>query len=245
MKRTVLIIEDDENQLKMLEQLVLSVNDEVEICKAQNEITAYNILMEKTIDVFMVDIILNAKKPGDTAGVRVVRKLRAVDKYLFTPVIFITSLEDPELHCYKELNCIGYIEKPYAPEQVTQLVKKALNYYTEREKKIVVTFRKEGILYPIALDDIVYVESMNHIMHIHRSNGSVLDIPYKTCGQFMSEADSDCLIQCSKKAVINKKFVECVDPVNRYVTFKNGLGTCEIGLMYKQVISEEFKKNDK
>ena len=81
MKRTVLIIEDDENQLKMLEQLVLSVNDEVEICKAQNEIAAYNILMEKTIDVFMVDIILNAKKPGDTAGVRIVRKLRTVEKY--------------------------------------------------------------------------------------------------------------------------------------------------------------------
>lgn len=242
MKRTVLIIEDDGNQLNMLRQLVLSVSADVEICTALNEVNAYAILMEKTIDVFLVDIILNAKKPGDTAGIRLVEKIRKMEKYMFAPVIFITSLEDPTMYCYTDLNCIGYIEKPFDPKRVKALVEKGLNYHTAREKEVVLSFRRDGILYPVELNKLVYAESFKHVMHIHLSNGKTLDIPYKTCKQLMDEADSDCLIQCSKNTVINKKFVESVDTVNRYITFENGLGQAEIGLTYKQKMSREFGK---
>ena len=90
MKKTVLIIEDDANQLMMLKQLVLSVNEGAEILTADNETIAYKILMERTIDVFLVDIILDTRKPGDTSGVRLVERMRKIQKYIFTPVIFIT-----------------------------------------------------------------------------------------------------------------------------------------------------------
>ncbi len=240
MGKTVLIIEDDINQLNMLVQLVLSVNKNAEIHTASDEKTAYKILMEKIIDVFLVDIILDTRRPGDTSGVRIVEKLRQISKYMFTPVIFVTSLEDPSLYCYKDLNCIGYIEKPFDPEKVIGLVRRALNYSTAREKEVSLTFRRDGILYPVDVKNIVYMESMKHMMYIHLNNKSVLEIPYKTCNQILMEADSDALVQCSRNTIINKNYVNGIDIVNRYIMFKDGLGSVDIGLTYKKKMAVEF-----
>lgn len=240
MKKTVLIIEDDANQLKMLRQLVLSVNEDAVIYTADNEIIVYKILMEKTIDVFLVDIILDTRKPGDTAGARVVEHIRKIEKYMFTPVIFVTSLEDPTMYCFRDLNCIDYIEKPFDPNRVKKVLERALNYSTVREKEVSLSFRKDGILYPVELNKIVYMESIKHIMNIHMSNGSVLEIPYKTCKQILEETDTDCLIQCNRSTLVNKKFVESVDLVNRYIIFKDGLGEVEIGLAFKKKVVGEF-----
>ncbi len=240
MKKSVLIIEDDLNQLHVLEQLVSSVDENAVVYTASDEKTAYKILMEKTIDVFLVDIILDTSKPGDTSGVRLVEKLRKVSRYLFTPVIFVTSLEDPTLYCFKDLNCIGYIEKPFAPEKIVTLVKRALNYTTEREKEVSVTFRRDGILYPVEVKNIVYMESMKHMMYVHMNNHSVLEVPYKTCNQILMETDTNCLIQCSRSTIINKDYVNSIDTVNRYVTFKDDLGCVDIGLTYKKKMVMEF-----
>ena len=59
MRKTVLIIEDDREQLNMLKQLVKEVNGNTEVYTAENVSQAYQLLMEKTIDVFLVDIMLD------------------------------------------------------------------------------------------------------------------------------------------------------------------------------------------
>ena len=240
MKKAILIIEDDAEQLDMLKQLVMAVGANAEIYTADNVTSAYRILMEKTIDVFLADIILDTTKPGDTAGIRLVEKIRKIPKYMFTPVIFITSLEDPAMYAYTDLNCMGYIEKPFAPEQVVKLVVKALNYTTEREKEVSLTFRKDGILYPVKLKEIVYMESLNHIMYIHLLDGSVLEIPYKTCKQVMQETDTNCLMQCNRSTLVNKEYVLSIDAPNRFLTLKDDLGMLDIGITYKKKILAEF-----
>lgn len=240
MKKAILIIEDDAEQLDMLKQLVMAVGANTEIYTADNVTSAYRILMEKTIDVFLADIILDTTKPGDTAGIRLVEKIRKIPKYMFTPVIFITSLEDPAMYAYTDLNCMGYIEKPFAPERVVRLVIKALNYTTEREKEVSLTFRKDGILYPVKLKEIVYMESINHIMYIHLLDGSVLEIPYKTCKQVMQETDTNCLMQCSRSTLVNKEYVLSIDAPNRFLTLKDDLGMLDIGITYKKKILAEF-----
>ena len=70
MKKSVLIVEDDEVQQKLLKKLVLEVNGDVAVYTAGSLNPAYKILLEKTIDAFLVDIILDTKKPGDTSGIR-------------------------------------------------------------------------------------------------------------------------------------------------------------------------------
>lgn len=240
MKKTVLIIEDNIKQLNMLKQLVLTADKNAFVCTAQNAEQAYGILMEKTIDVFMVDIILKADKPGDVSGLQVVERLRSVPKYMFTPVLFITSLEDPTMYAYTNLNCMGYLEKPFDPERILKLLKKALCYTTNRNEDIYLSFRKDGIMYPVNLQKIVYMETNNHVMSIHMSDGVCLGIPYITCKQILNKSDAECLIQCSRNTLVNKHYVLGIDTTNRFITLKNDFGVIDIGITFKKKMLTEF-----
>lgn len=240
-KKTVLIIEDDKEQLKMLRQLILDINGNTVVYMAENVAEAYQLLLEKTIDVFLVDIILDKTRSGDASGIRLVEKLRQIPKYYFTPVIFVTSMEDQEMHAYKNLNCFGYIEKPYNPLQVKEKVEKALHYTTEREKDVTIPLKKDNVLYPVKLKDIVYMESVMHIMHIHLTNGEVLDIPYITCKRILEEADTfGNLLPCARGVLVNRDYIYGIDLTNKYLILKDNYGMITIGGKYKKKLLEEF-----
>lgn len=241
-KKTVLIIEDDKEQLKMLRQLILDINGNTVVYMAENVAEAYQLLLEKTIDVFLVDIILDKTRPGDASGIRLVEKLRQIPKYYFTPVIFVTSMEDQEMHAYKNLNCFGYIEKPYNPLQVKEKVEKALHYTTEREKDVTLPLKKDNVLYPVKLKDIVYMESVMHIMHIHLTNGEVLDIPYITCKRILEETDTfGNLLPCARGVLVNRDYIYGIDLTNKYLMLKDNYGMITIGGKYKKKLLEEFE----
>lgn len=241
MKKVVLIVEDDADQLEMLRRLVKTASEDTEVYTANNAKSAYKIFMEKTIDVLLADIILDTGRPGDVSGIRLVESFRKVPKYMFTPVIFVTSLEDPTMYAYTDLNCIGYIEKPFEPARIVHLVEKALNFTTIREKEVSMSFRKDGIWYPIRVNEIVYMESMKHIMHIHLSNNSVIEFPYVTCKQIMEENDVGPLVQCSRSTIVNKDYIQSIDLQNKYIIFKEKLGRVDIGVTYKKKIAMEFE----
>ncbi len=54
---------------------------------------AYKILWKELLMFFLVDIILDTTTPIDTSGIRLVERIRKIPKYMFTPVLFITSLK--------------------------------------------------------------------------------------------------------------------------------------------------------
>ena len=147
---SVLILEDNRQILKVLEELVLSVSDE-KVYATDDVGEAYKIAMENSVDVFLLDIILYADKKGDTSGMQYAQSIRKLERYRFTPIIFITSLEDPEMYALRDLHAFGYIEKPFAPSQVENLLRDALHFKTQKEKDAMMFFRKDGILYPCLL----------------------------------------------------------------------------------------------
>lgn len=240
MKKCVLIVEDNLIQMEMLKKLVLEVNPTVVIYTASDLPTAYQILIEKTIDVIMADIILDTTKPGDTSGIKLVEKIRAIPRYMFTPVLFITSLEDATNYAYTDLNCLGYVEKPFSPERVTSLVKKALYFSTAKNEDVTLCFRKDGILYPIKVKDIVYIENLNHVVTVHTLKNGTLTVPYKPCKDLLDDVDTDCLLQCSRNTIVNKDFVENVDVANRYITLRGVKDKVEIGITFKKKVLAEF-----
>ena len=89
---SVLILEDNRQILKVLEKLVLSVAEDEKVYVTDNVGEAYKIAMEISIDVFMLDIILYGDKKGDTSGMQYAQSMRKLERYRFTPIIFITSL---------------------------------------------------------------------------------------------------------------------------------------------------------
>ncbi len=85
MDKTVLIVEDCRPQLAMLEKLVLEVNPEAKVFPVDDVDAAYAVMLKRTIDVFIIDIILDTAKPGDTSGIELAKRIREVEKYMLAP----------------------------------------------------------------------------------------------------------------------------------------------------------------
>ena len=133
--KEVLILEDKEEARKALAHLVKEVETSAVIYEAAGEEEAYAIAMKHTIDLFLVVIILHPQTMSDQSGADFAQEIRAVEKYLFTPIIIITSLYDPKMCMYSSIHCYRFIEKPFDPEKVKETIREAIKYHTVNTKK--------------------------------------------------------------------------------------------------------------
>lgn len=239
MKR-ILILEDNLKTLSALEKIIRSISPEISTFPVQTYEEACVVAMKQQIDVFILDIILTTKQPGDTSGIGFAREIRNYKRYQWTPIIFVTVLADPELYAYRELHSFGYLEKPFSIESVKGLVTKALEYTVPIEKEKILWLRKDGILFSVPLQKVIYAETRNHILFIHMQD-DLLEIPYITIKQFMMEAEGYGFYQCSRNTVVNKKFIKSVDVMNRYISFRGVSEVVEIGSVYRKRFVEEIQ----
>lgn len=237
---SVLILEDNHQTLKILEKVVLSVDSKEEVYLADSAAQAYKIAMETSVDVFLIDIILDKNKKGDTSGIKYAEKIRGVERYLFTPLIFITSLEDPELYAYRNLHSFGYIEKPFDSKVVADLIRQALHYRTQKEDDATMFFRKDGILYPVKCSNVCYMELINKVIHINMVTGDELKIPYKSFREILSEANYSKFIQCSRNCIVNMAYIENIDKTNRFISLRHSKKKMEIGLTFAKRVFKEL-----
>ena len=238
--KEVLILEDKSETRKVLAGLVKEVRSDAVIYEAADEKTAYDIAMKRTIDLFLVDIILHPQQHDDVSGGKFAQNIRKVDKYLFTPILIITSMYDPKMCMYSSVHCYQFIEKPFDFEKVKQTIQEAIRYETVQEKDRSLMFRTEGMLEMIAVSEIVYVESVNHRLEIVTTSGRI-EIPYKTCNSLLKELDSDNFVLCKHGVIVNLEFVKKVDTVNRYILLTDDFGSLEIGPILKNDFIKKMK----
>ena len=237
--KKILIIEDNPIHAQVLVDILRDLDQSLQVYVTERVDKAYQFAMESTINLFLIDIILDPDVQGDVSGLTFAESIRIIPKYSFTPIIFITSLEDPKLHAYKDLRCYGYIEKPFEPAKVQEMISMALEFPEATEEDRNVYFRKDGIIYCFKKNDIVYVESSRRKVIIHTINDE-LTIPYKTTEQILEALNSRNFIQCSRYAIINKKYVKSIDYVNRFVRLKGVDREIEIGVSMKKRFRNEF-----
>lgn len=239
MIRNILILEDKKEHRDALEKIVSSIAEDIATYTAADVQRAYQISMENHIHLFLVDIILCPEKPGDVLGLRFAQEIREIKKYQFTPLVFITSLEDPKLYSYSQLHCFGYIEKPFSPVQVKKTILKALEFPIEDDVERFAYFRKDGIVYAKCIKEIIYIENARRKVVIHCKD-DILEIPYKTCDEILKEIDSASFVQCSRYVIVNKNYIEEIDYANRYVKLKNIKSPIEIGITMKNRLKERL-----
>lgn len=239
MSKTCLIVEDNEVQRESMRKLVAETSPAVKIFTVDNLQEAYKILLENIIDVFIVDIVLDRRKKGDISGVRMVNVLRQIPRYMFTPVIFVTSLEDPQMFAYSNLHCFSYLEKPYNKEEAKAIITTALEYSTPKMEMEVLCLRREGIIYPFKVEDIVYIESTNRNVTIHKSDGTVEKMPYMTCKNILQEVNNSALVQCGRGVLVNLNYIKFLDKTNGFIALKASKETLDIGRSYlKDVLNK-------
>lgn len=239
MEKNCLIIEDNYVQREFMKRLVQELSEEVLVYDVDNLQEAYQILLENTIDLFIIDIVLDRNKKNDISGVKLANVVRDIPYYAFTPIIFVTSLIDPKLFAYSNLHCFCYLEKPFSQEEARSVIRDAMEYSTPKKELSTFCLRKGGILFPIQVDDIVYIESFNRSILIYRKDGKTDKMPYMTCRQILQEAGNSSLLQCNRSVIVNKNYIWSVDRVNRYIVLRDCGKKVDIGVTYlKKVMSE-------
>lgn len=243
MRKNILIVEDSTAALARLKQIIGEIDKETQIHVAYNSSEAYQLALQYTIDVFLVDIVLDVKANADVSGIEFAQRIRNLDKYAFTPMIFTTSLADPKLYAFTNLHSFAYLEKPFSTEEVKSVLIKALGYTTQRENDKKLYFRKEGLLFAVDILDIVYIENYFRKLNI-RTENEIMEMPYKSCKKLMEEIDAKDFLQCSRNTIINTKFIAAVDLANRYLILKEDYGRLEIGKAFIKSVKEHLQLED-
>ncbi len=240
MIRKILIIEDNKAHMDALRKIVEELPRNTQIYCASDAKQAFQLALEQHIHLFLIDIILSMQKPGDVSGLNFAKEIREISKYRFTPLIFITSLEDPKLYSYSQLHCFGYIEKPFNPTQVRDTILYALDFPIRTNDERCVYFRKDRIVHSVCIKDIVYIDISRRMVKIHCTQDE-LEIPYKTCEEMLQELDSSSFIQCSRYCIVNRKYIEQIDYTNRFIKLKYVDTPVEIGVIMRKAFKYKIE----
>lgn len=152
---------------------------------------AVQIIKKETINIALLDINLNGTKTGIDLGVLI------KENYAF-PVLYITAYSnDTTFEQALEAEPMGYISKPFKDIDLQNNIKLALNHYREKnvsqltENNNHLFIKEKGILYQIALDEILYIEAMDNYSIIYLKNKKYIintllkDVLIKTGKQFL------------------------------------------------------------
>jgi DNA-binding LytR/AlgR family response regulator len=239
MRKNVLIVEDNKAAVERLHKIIGEIDKETRVWSASSSLEGYQLAMQYTMDVFLVDIVLDTRGNADVSGIEFAQKIRTVEKYAFTPIIFTTSLVDPKMYAFTNIHSFAYLEKPYSSEEVKKTLSKALEYTTKREEDKNLFFRRDGLLFSVNLADVVYIENCLHKLKIQTIN-EVLEMPYRSCKKLMEEIESKEFVQCSRNCIVNVKFIDAMDFANRYFKLKSDYGRLEIGKAYVKTVRQHL-----
>ncbi len=238
MKRNVLIIEDNKACMEALAELTRKCDTVGAVFCVDNSADAYKYAMEEEIDLFIVDIVLDGGTAHDVSGIVIVDKLRKIKRYEYTPVIFITSLVDEALNAFHKLHCFDYIEKPFDTEKVRKIISAALRapLCDDRENEVFY-YRKDGVLYALNVDRVIYLETSFRSITIYTLDETV-ELAYASLKQLMEDLPRKYFIQCSRNVVVNRMFIEYADKANQLIKLRNGKIVKIGGKMKKGVFDE-------
>lgn len=238
MKR-ILILEDNADSREYMERIVREVCQERDIIFAcENVEDAYRYAANSNIDLFIVDIMLKTGAVNDVTGLTFVEHMRERQCYMFTPIIFVTALQDLNRYTMERLRCHTFIEKPYDYWKVKDVVAEALLFPGKRPDRKYYSFKQDGIIVQISADEFVYAEVDKHRIILHKNNGETDTINYMSLHRLLEEIGNDDIFQCSRHIIINRAYIDNADIVNRVINLKNDLGSVEIGVTYKNEVRQ-------
>ena len=92
------------------------------VVQAQDGVEALEKARENRIDAFVVDINMPRMD-----GITLVKELRALPTYKFTPILMLTTeSQDSKRQEGKAAGATGWLVKPFNPEQLLNVIKKVL-----------------------------------------------------------------------------------------------------------------------
>lgn len=236
MIKHILIIEDDKEIQYFLKLILLEINQNFQIYISPSAEQALKIANTYDISLFIIDIQLIDYKGTDLAY-----KLRNIQKYKYTPMIFATAIATEELRAYRELKCYDYLVKPFTKEEVKTAVFSVLDYF----KNIQVDFQtirleQKGFIFEYRLQDILYIESFGKKMIIHMKNldgeliqENIRGYSLKSILNLLKEGPFQ---QCHKSYIINTDSIELISKAENTISLRGTSIDLPIGNKFRDTI---------
>lgn len=195
---------------------------------------------------FFLDINLKDNTDSeDKSGYLLAKKLREDKKYIFTPIIFITSIVNMEMATYRDTHCYQYLKKPFGAEELNDILDRIFVGTEVRKmplpRKWVV--KKDGVFYPLDVDSILYVESGFRCVRVHMID-ETFDVNYQTLDRALDELHKFGFMQSHKSMIVNVNFIEFIDSTNRFTKLKGVEKSLDIGKTFMKPLKECYHERD-
>jgi len=247
---SIIIVEDDFMQRDILKKMLFSMHEFLEVHEADSESTALDIIKKNDINMFLIDISLK-----ESSGLDLAVKIRNIDKYEFSQIIFLTTHMEYITQAFKQTHCYDYILKPYNHEDVQAMLNKLILYENSRlsnrndnlnednknnDKKVSITL-KNGIYAVIKIDDIVFIEIRGRVGEVNTING-IYEANNTSLKKIMNLIDCKYIIQSHRAFAINKNYICKIEKINAKLStiyFNNYFKTALLGYKFKDIIMSE------
>lgn len=250
---SIILVEDDSMQRKILKTMILSTYESIKIYEADSESAALDIIKKNDINMFLIDISLK-----ESSGLDLAIKIRGIPKYEFTQLVFLTTHIDYMLQAFKQTHCYDYILKPYDKEEVQAMLNKLIgkeindlnnvkdDLDNNIDKEFVIKIRN-SVFVRVKINDILFIEVNGRGCEVNTVSG-IYTYSNISLKNILKLINCEYIVQSHKAFAINKKYIfkiERLDIRLSNVHFKNYSKTALLGNKFKNNIISEFKQAGK
>ena len=236
--KKILILEEDKNILERLKRIIEELDEKVEIYASNDADEAYQYARRITMDLFIVDVVIETDSEEEVPRLVFVDKIRNMHKYIITPILFITELEDSKLYMYDNLNCYRLIDKPLDEEVFGNVVEESLRALGRNRSDSTIYLKGGGIIHRINKRAIAYIKIVKQKLYMHMKDHEVICIPYLSIKQMKEKLNDSNFIQCFRSTIVNMDYITSIDLRRREIQLKDDLGKLEIGVTYESDFEE-------
>ncbi|MDJ0738231.1 MAG: response regulator [Gammaproteobacteria bacterium] len=121
MAASILAVDDSASMRQMVSFTLKGAG--YDVVEAADGVQALNIAKTRAVNLVITDVNM-----PNMDGIALIRELRALSSYKFTPLLMLTTESSPEKKQQgKAAGATGWIVKPFNPEQLLNTVKKVLS----------------------------------------------------------------------------------------------------------------------
>ena len=117
---TIMTVDDTASMRQMISFTLSSVG--YDVIQASDGAEALKLAKDRKVDLVIADVNM-----PNMDGISLVKSLRTLDTYKFTPILMLTTESQADKRDQgKTAGATGWIVKPFNPEQLVNVVKKVL-----------------------------------------------------------------------------------------------------------------------
>ncbi|MBD5463178.1 MAG: hypothetical protein HDR24_09005 [Lachnospiraceae bacterium] len=241
--RKILLLEKDENELKRIGDILADLDEKVIVFPRSSVKEAYRCAVKMHIDLFIVDVTLNADSAGMPPELVFVDKMRRSKRYLATPILFITELKSTLLYTYERLNCYKFIDKPVEETGFKKVMENSLGYLDSIQEESLFYMQWNNVAYKLKKSTVVYIQMIDDKMYIHTNDNKVRCAPYISMKSMMRKLNSSDFMKCHRSTIVNLNYVKSVDIAKRTIQLKDGMARISIGVTHLRYLEEMMGEN--